>query len=201
MVDTRGYHLSQHTIVVFQSLNGVWLFVTPWTAACQASLSFMVSQSLLKFMSIESMMLSNHLILCCPLLLLPSIFPIIRVFSVHYITIQKQIWYWHNLRMALVVKNLPENAGYIRDAGSATGSERFPGEGHSNSLQYSCLENPMDRGTWWSTVHGVTKHQICLKHWCGDGGNIIWLLLHFSILMAFSQFLKKILVPTENIPL
>ena len=59
----------------------VWFFVTPWTAACQASLSFTISQSLLKFKSIESVMLSNHLILCCPLLLLPSIFPSIRVFS------------------------------------------------------------------------------------------------------------------------
>ena len=48
--------------------------------------------------------------------------------------------------MALVVKNLPENAGYIRDAGSVTGSGKFPGEGHGNSLQYSCQENPMDRG-------------------------------------------------------
>ena len=54
---------------------------TPWTAACQASLSFTISQSLLKLMSIESVMPSNHLILCRPLLLLPSIFPSIRVFS------------------------------------------------------------------------------------------------------------------------
>ena len=61
--------------------GGVQLFVTPWTAAHQASPSFTISQSLLKFMSIESVMLSNHLILCHPLLLLPSIFPIIRVFS------------------------------------------------------------------------------------------------------------------------
>ena len=57
------------------------LFVTPWTAAHQASLSFTTSQSLLKLMSIELVMLSNHLILCCPLLLLSSIFPSIRVFS------------------------------------------------------------------------------------------------------------------------
>ena len=54
---------------------------TPWTAACQASLSFTISQSLLKFMSIESVMLSNHLIPCCTLLLLPLILPRIRVFS------------------------------------------------------------------------------------------------------------------------
>ena len=64
-----------------QSLSCVWLFVTPWTAARQASLSITNSQSLPKPMSIESVMPSNHLILCHPLLLLPSIFPSIRVFS------------------------------------------------------------------------------------------------------------------------
>ena len=62
-------------------LSHVQLFVTPWTAAHQASLSFTVSQSLLKLMSIESVMPSNHLIFCHPLLLLLSIFPSIRVFS------------------------------------------------------------------------------------------------------------------------
>ena len=64
-----------------QSLSCVRLFVTPWTAARQASLSITNSGSLPKLMSIESVMPSNHLILCCPLLLLPSIFPSIRVFS------------------------------------------------------------------------------------------------------------------------
>ena len=64
-----------------QLLSHVLLFVTPWTAACQASLSITNSQSLLKLMSIESVIPSNHLILCRPLLLLPSIFPTIRVFS------------------------------------------------------------------------------------------------------------------------
>ena len=66
---------------VFQSLSRVWHFVTPWTAACQASLSITSSQSLLKLMSSELVMPSNHLILCHPLLLLPSVFPSIRVFS------------------------------------------------------------------------------------------------------------------------
>ena len=65
---------------VVQLHSRVWLFVTSWTAACQAFLSFTISWSLLRFMSIELMMLSNHLILCHPLLLLPSIFPSIRVF-------------------------------------------------------------------------------------------------------------------------
>ena len=64
-----------------QLLSPVQLFATPWTAACQASLSFTISWSLLKLMSIESVMPSNHLILCRPLLLLPSIFLSIRVFS------------------------------------------------------------------------------------------------------------------------
>ena len=64
-----------------QSLSHVQLFVTPWTAACQASLSITNSQSLLKLMSIKSVMPYHHLVLCHPLLLLPSIFPSIRVFS------------------------------------------------------------------------------------------------------------------------
>ena len=66
---------------VVQLLSHVQLFASPWTAARQASLSFTISQSLLKLMSIESMMPPNHLILCCPLLLLPSIFPRVRIFS------------------------------------------------------------------------------------------------------------------------
>ena len=67
--------------IIVQSLSRVWLFATPCTVARQASLSFTNSQSLLKFMSIESVTPSNHLILCWPLLLLPSIFLSIRVFS------------------------------------------------------------------------------------------------------------------------
>ena len=71
----------ENSISSVQLLSRVQLFATPWIAACQASLSITNSQSLLKLMSIESMMPSNHLILCCPLLLLPLIFPSIRVFS------------------------------------------------------------------------------------------------------------------------
>ena len=68
-------------VVVVWLLSCVWLFVTPWTAVHQASQSFTISQRLLKLMSIELMMPSNHLVFCCPLLLLPSIFPSITVFS------------------------------------------------------------------------------------------------------------------------
>ena len=75
--------LYQYIIVIsqsVQSLSRVWLFATPWTAAHQASLSITNSWSLLKLVSTELVMPSNHLILCCPLLLSPSIFPSIRVF-------------------------------------------------------------------------------------------------------------------------
>ena len=68
-------------VAIVQSLSHVRLLVTPWTEACQASLSFTISWSLLKLMSIELVTLSNHFILCRPLLVLPSIFPSIRVFS------------------------------------------------------------------------------------------------------------------------
>ena len=78
---TIPYGYGHPTVVVVQSLSHVWFFATPWTAARQPSLSSIFFQSLLKFKSIEFMMLSNHLIFCCPLLLLPSIFPSIRVFS------------------------------------------------------------------------------------------------------------------------
>ena len=66
--------LMEYIIAVVQWLSHVQLFATPWTAACQASLPFTISQSLLKLKSIESVMPTNHLVFCCPLLLLPSIF-------------------------------------------------------------------------------------------------------------------------------
>ena len=72
----------------------IHLFVTPWTAVRQSSLSFIISWSLLKLMSIESMMLSNHLILCHPLLLLPSVFPSIRVFSSESVLCIRWSKYW-----------------------------------------------------------------------------------------------------------
>ena len=63
----------------------------------------------------------------------------------------------------LVVKNLPANAGDIRDVGSIPRLGRFAGEGHSNPLQYSCLKYPMDRRAWWAIVHRVTQSRTQLK--------------------------------------
>ena len=73
---------------------------------------------------------------------------------------------WGASQVALVVKNLPANAGDVRDRGSIPVLGRSPGDGHGNPLQYSCLENPMDREVWRVTVHGVTKRddQNYLRH-------------------------------------
>ena len=65
--------------------------------------------------------------------------------------------------MVLVVKNLPVNVGDIRDMGLIAQSRRSPGGGHGNPLQYSCLENPMDKGAWWVIVHKVAKSRTQLK--------------------------------------
>ena len=81
-------------LVIVQLLSRVWLFVTPWTAAHQAPLSFTISQSLLKFMSVELVMVHNYLIPCCRLLLLPSIFPSIKVFSNESALYIRQPKYW-----------------------------------------------------------------------------------------------------------
>ena len=81
-------------VVVIQPLTHVRLFMSPWTAACQAPLSPTICQSWLQFMSIESVMLSNHLMLCHPLLLLPSLFPSIRVISNELALPNKWPEYW-----------------------------------------------------------------------------------------------------------
>ena len=62
-----------------------------------------------------------------------------------------------------MVKNPPANAGDSKEVGLLTGSGRFPGEGNGNLIQYSCLENSMDRGAWWAIVHGVAKSQTQLS--------------------------------------
>ena len=98
--------------LVVQSLNHIWLFSTPWTAACQASLSFTISQSLLKVMAIESVMPSNYLILCSPLLLLSSIFPSIRVFSSASVLHIRWPKYW-NFSFSFSISPCNEYSGLI----------------------------------------------------------------------------------------
>jgi len=82
------------------------------------------------------------------------------------------IYTWAS-QAVLVVKNVPTNAGYVRDAGLIPGSGRSPGEGmgHGKLFQYTCLENPMGRGAWWMIVHRVAKNQKQLR----------WLITHASV--------------------
>ena len=100
-------YLTTNSLFVVQSLNHVQLFETLWTVAHQSSLSFTIFWTLLKFMSIELVMLSNHLFLCCPLLLLPSVFPSIRVFS-NELTLRKR-WpkYWRFSFSIIPSKEIP----------------------------------------------------------------------------------------------
>ena len=93
---TEVFRISKmvNALLVVQLLSHMWLFATPWTAACQAPLSLTVSWSLLRFVSIESMILSSHLILCCPFLL-PSVFPSIRVFSSESAVLIRWPKYWN----------------------------------------------------------------------------------------------------------
>ena len=156
-----------------QSLSPVWLFATPWTTAHQASLSITNSRSLLKLMSIESVMPSNHLILCRPLLLLPSIFPSIRVFSNKSVLGDKYS----------VEKLLFTYAPYI-----------ISGEGNGNPLQYSCLENPWDGGAQWTAVYGVTWSRTWLKRFSSSSSiyNILFCPINFQWSSAFILILEKL---------
>ena len=83
-------------------------------------------------------------------------------------------------QVVLVVKKPPGNAGDIRDTGSIPALGRSPGEGHGNSFQYSCLENPMDRGAWRATVDGVAKSQTQLKQLSMHLGNGYCYQHHFT---------------------
>ena len=98
-----------HCLSSVQLLSRVWFFATPWTAACQASLFITNSQSLLKLMSIESVMSSKHLILCHPLLL-PSVFPSIRVFSNESVLHIRWPKYWS---LSFSISPSSENSGLI----------------------------------------------------------------------------------------
>ena len=106
-----------------------------------------------------------------------------------------------------MVKNSPANAGDVRDAGSIPASGRSPGGGNDNPCQYSCLENPMDRGVWWATAHGVTKSWACLSAHTELKIKVIlaqlkrplvkW-PLDFSQLLLLSQYCSACYVPNTS---
>ena len=127
-------------VVVFvQSLSCVQLFVTPWTVAHQASLSFTISWSLPKLISIELVMLSNHLILCHPLLLLPSVFPRIRVFSSESALHIRWSDYWKSSNQVKVV--------YLGVTGQPEGMQGSETKG--KEIQRAC--DPADHGRFFTT--------------------------------------------------
>ena len=72
-----------------------------------------------------------------------------------------------------MVKNPPVDAGHVRDMGSIPGWGRSPGGAHGNLLQYSCMENPMDRGAWWAIVHGVAKSQTQMRGLSTAEGHLV----------------------------
>ena len=163
---TVNLSITLNSLSPVQLLSRVWLFATPWTEAHEASLSITNSQSLLKLMSIESMMPPNHLILCHPFLLPPSIFPSIRVCSNESVLHIRWPNYWSfsispsNEYLGLIFVDLYRIKGFpggaegkasarkTGDLGSIPGLGRSSGEGNGNPLQYFCLENPLDRGAW-----------------------------------------------------
>ena len=134
--------LHSSSIVVFQSLCLIQLFVTPWTTACQAPLSSSVYWSLFQFMSIESVMVSNHHILCCPLLLLPSIFPSIRVFSNELALHIKCPKYW---RFSFSINLSNDYSGLISyridwfDLPAVQGTQEFSSASQFKSINSSTL--------------------------------------------------------------
>ena len=103
---------------------------------------------------------------------------------------------WHGLKwgasqVALVLKNLPANAGDIRDAGSIPVLGRSHGRGHGNTLRCSCLENPMHQGAWWATVHRVTKSQTWLKwlskHTCTQTKVVVMEIMKIGSIRTFCE--------------
>ena len=127
--------------------------------------------SSLRLASIESVMSSSHLILGCPLLLLSPIHPSIKVFSIESTLRMRWPNYWSFSFSIIPSKEIPGLISFRMDwldllavQGTLKSLLQHHSSGNSNSLQYSCLENSMDRKTWWATVHGVTKSQIRLSN-------------------------------------
>ena len=193
------------SFVVVQSLSHVWLFATPWTAAHQASLSFTIPWSLLKLMSIELMMPSNHLIICHPLLLLSSIFPSIRIFSSESILCIRWPKYWS---FSCRISPSNEHSGLI--SFRIDWSALFAVQGTVKSLLFS-IQNvysgaslgstPVERRRKQEWVKGEILLQTQLSHsipWRALGLNALSEL--FSIGMGWLSILYVVGGKKEQVP-
>ena len=138
-----------------QLLSHIRISVTPWTAACQASLSITNSWSLLKLMSIESVMPSNHLILCCPLLLLPSIFPTNRLFSNESFLFIRWPKYWS---FSFSISPFNEYLGLI--SFSMDWLDLLAVQGILNAQSYPTLCNAMDCSPPNSPLHEILQGRV-----------------------------------------
>ena len=170
--------------VLVQALSHVWLFVTPWTTACQASLSITISQSLFKLMSIESVTLSNYLILCHPLLLLPSILPSIRVFSNELALCIRWPKYWS---FSFSISPSNEYSGLISfridwfDLLTVQGTLKSLLQHHS--LKASVLQHSAFLMVQLSHLHMTTGKTIALTIWTTFVHKVVSLL--FNMLSRF----------------
>ena len=150
----RPYILYTHThlylyiyvLCCASSLSHVPLFSSPWTVATQASLSMGILQTrILEWVTIPSSRASSQ----------PRDQTQVSFIAAELITTEG--------KPREIIENQPANVGGVMDVGLIPGLGRCPGGGHGNPLQYSCLENPMDRGAWRATVHRITKSRTQLK--------------------------------------
>ena len=149
-----------------QSFSRVQLFATPWTAACQASLSITNSWSSLRFTSIESVMPSSHLILCRPLLLLPPITPSIRVFSNESTLHMRWPMYWSFSFSIIPSKEHPGLISFIMDwldLLAVQGTLKSPLQHHSSKasiLRLQCRKAKNLGDGWWSVSHTMGMYLV-----------------------------------------
>ena len=112
--------------------------------------------------------------------------------------LRRILWNLGTSQVVLVVKNLPANAGEVRDTDSIPGLGRSPGVGNDNPCQYSCLENSMDRGAWWATVDGVTKSWTQLSTYTRSLLGHQWSRLHGSYCPCAKQVFIRHWFYTRN---
>jgi len=155
---------------VFQSLGCVQIFATPWTAAREALLSFTISGSLLKFMYIESVILSNHLILCHPFLLLPSIFPSIRLFSSEQVS---QFFAAGSQSIGASASVLPMNTQHWFPLG-LTGLISLQSKGLSRVFSSTTVQKHQFFGAQPSSWSNAHIHTWLLENHSFDYTNLCW---------------------------